>query len=94
MISSCALAAGRRVGHDEIRVRANPVQRRLVDHGGILLAILAPLVWIYRRDAGELPWYLRIGLPLLRTLVLIGLLVVYLNRGGGASERSMSTVAC
>ena len=46
---------------------------------GILLAILAPLVWIYRRDAGELPWYLRIGLPLLRTLVLIGLLVVYLQ---------------
>ena len=48
-------------------------------YAGILLAILAPLVWIYRRDAGELPWYLRIGLPLLRTLVLIGLLVVYLQ---------------
>ena len=36
-------------------------------------------VWIYRRDSEELPWYLRIGLPLLRTLVLIGLLVVYLQ---------------
>ena len=47
--------------------------------GGVLLAILAPLLWIYRRDAGELPWFLRIGLPLLRTLVLIGLLVVYLQ---------------
>ena len=48
-------------------------------YGGILLAILAPLLWIYRRDAGELPWFLRLGLPLLRTLVLIGLLVVYLQ---------------
>ena len=48
-------------------------------YGGILLAILAPLLWIYRRDTGELPWYLRIGLPVLRTLVLIGLLVVYLQ---------------
>ena len=48
-------------------------------YGGVLLAILAPLVWIYRRDTGELPWYLRLGLPLLRTLVLIGLLVVYLQ---------------
>ncbi len=48
-------------------------------YGGILLAILSPLVWMYRRDAGELPWYLRVGLPLLRTLVLIGLLVVYLQ---------------
>ena len=47
--------------------------------GGVLLAILVPLLWIYRRDTGELPWYLRIGLPLLRTLVLIGLLVVYLQ---------------
>ncbi len=47
--------------------------------GGVLLAILVPLVWIYRRDTGELPWYLRLGLPLLRTLVLIGLLVVYLQ---------------
>ena len=48
-------------------------------YGGILLAILAPLVWIYRRDTSELPWYLRMGLPLLRTLVLIGLLIVYLQ---------------
>ncbi|MEI8373227.1 MAG: hypothetical protein WCJ35_10395 [Planctomycetota bacterium] len=48
-------------------------------YGGVLLAILAPLLWIYRRDTGELPWYLRIGLPLLRTLVLIGLLVVFLQ---------------
>jgi hypothetical protein len=48
-------------------------------YGGILLALLAPLFWIYRRDTSELPWYLRIGLPLLRTLVLIGLLVVYLQ---------------
>jgi hypothetical protein len=48
-------------------------------YGGVLLAILAPLVWIYRRDTRELPWYLRLGLPLLRTLVLIGLLVVYLQ---------------
>ena len=48
-------------------------------YGGILLAILAPLVWIYRRDTCELPWYLRMGLPLLRTLVLIGLLIVYLQ---------------
>ncbi len=47
--------------------------------GGALLAILVPLVWIYLRDTGELPWYLRIGLPLLRTLVLIGLLIVYLQ---------------
>jgi len=48
-------------------------------YGGVLLAILAPLLWIYRRDTSELPWYLRMGLPLLRTLVLIGLLVVYLQ---------------
>ncbi len=48
-------------------------------YAGILLAILAPLVWLYRRDTSELPWYLRMGLPLLRTLVLIGLLVVYLQ---------------
>src|SRR5271165_7659669 len=48
-------------------------------YGGVLLAILGPLVWIYRRDTGELPWYLRVGLPLLRTLVLIGLLLVYLQ---------------
>src|SRR5271165_5630466 len=48
-------------------------------YGGVLLAILGPLVWIYRRDTSELPWYLRRGLPLLRTLVLIGLLVVYLQ---------------
>ena len=48
-------------------------------YAGILLAILAPLVWIYRRDTSELPWYLRLGLPLLRTLVLIGLLVVFLQ---------------
>ena len=48
-------------------------------YGGILLAILTPLVWIYRRDARELPWYLRVGLPLLRTAVLIGLLFVYLQ---------------
>ena len=48
-------------------------------YAGVLLAILAPLVWIYRRDTAELPWYLRFGLPLLRTLVLVGLLVVYLQ---------------
>ncbi|MGO9109245.1 MAG: hypothetical protein ACLP9L_08435 [Thermoguttaceae bacterium] len=48
-------------------------------YGGVLLAILGPLAWAYRRDTGELPWYLRVGLPLLRTLVLIGLLIVYLQ---------------
>ena len=48
-------------------------------YGGVLLLILVPLLWIYRRDTSELPWYLRLGLPLLRTLVLIGLLVVYLQ---------------
>ncbi|MGA2255004.1 MAG: hypothetical protein ABSG53_10110, partial [Thermoguttaceae bacterium] len=48
-------------------------------YGGFLLAILAPLLWIYRRDTSELPWFLRKGLPLLRTLVLIGLLIVYLQ---------------
>ena len=48
-------------------------------YGGILLVILAPLLWIYRRDTGELSWYLRLGLPLLRTAVLIGLLLVYLQ---------------
>ena len=34
---------------------------------------------IYRRDAAELPWLLRFGLPLLRTAVLVGLLFVYLQ---------------
>ena len=48
-------------------------------YAGILLVILAPLHWIYRRDSAELPWYLRFGLPLLRTAVLLGLLVVYLQ---------------
>jgi hypothetical protein len=48
-------------------------------YGAILLVILAPLLWIYRRDARELPWYLRFGLPLLRTAVLVGLLFAYLQ---------------
>ncbi len=48
-------------------------------YGAVLLLILAPLMWIYRRDAQELPWILRIGLPLLRTAVLVGLLFVYLQ---------------
>jgi hypothetical protein len=48
-------------------------------YAGVLLAILAPLMWIYRRDSRELSWYLRIGLPLLRTLVMIGLLIVFLQ---------------
>jgi hypothetical protein len=48
-------------------------------YGAILLLILAPLLWIYRRDARELHWSLRFGLPLLRTAVLIGLLFVYLQ---------------
>jgi hypothetical protein len=48
-------------------------------YAGILLAILAPLLWIYRRDTRELPWLLRVGLPLLRTLVLVGLLIIYLQ---------------
>jgi hypothetical protein len=48
-------------------------------YAGIFLAILAPLLWMYRRDSRELPWYLRVGLPLLRTLVLVGLLIVYLQ---------------
>ena len=48
-------------------------------YGAVLLLILAPLMWIYRRDAQELPWLLRFGLPLLRTAVLVGLLFVYLQ---------------
>jgi hypothetical protein len=48
-------------------------------YGGILLAILGVVLWTYRRDSAELPWYLRVGLPLLRTLVLVGLLIVYLQ---------------
>ena len=62
-------------------------------YGAVLLLILAPLMWIYRRDAQELPWILRIGLPLLRTAVLVGLLFVYLQPAGGASAKSMSTAA-
>ena len=30
-------------------------------YAGILLAILGPLLWIYRRDTSELPWYLRVS---------------------------------
>jgi len=48
-------------------------------YAAILLLILAPLLWIYRRDAQELPWVLRFGLPVLRTAVLIGLLFVWLQ---------------
>jgi hypothetical protein len=48
-------------------------------YAGVLLVILAPIVWFYSRDTSELPWYLRVGLPLLRTLVLLGLLAVYLQ---------------
>ena len=48
-------------------------------YGAVLLLILAPLMWIYRRDAQELHWSLRFGLPLLRTAVLVGLLFVYLQ---------------
>ncbi len=48
-------------------------------YGGVLLLILAPLLWIYRRDAIELPWILRFGLPLQRTAVLVGLLFVWLQ---------------
>jgi hypothetical protein len=48
-------------------------------YGAVLLLILAPLLWIYRRDAQDLHWSLRFGLPLLRTAVLIGLLFVYLQ---------------
>ena len=48
-------------------------------YAAALVAILTPLMWIYRRDAAELPWILRFGLPLLRTAVLVGLLFVYLQ---------------
>ena len=51
-------------------------------------------MWIYRRDTSELPWFLRFGLPLLRTAVLVGFLFVYLQPRWRASAKYISTAAC
>ena len=47
--------------------------------GGVLVVLLALTVLLYVFDTHELPWYFRVGLPLLRTLVSIGLLLVWLQ---------------
>jgi hypothetical protein len=47
--------------------------------GGVLLVLLLLSFMIYRRDAGELPIWLRVLLAALRAIVFIGLAVVWLQ---------------
>jgi hypothetical protein len=48
-------------------------------YSSVALPLLALFIWVYPRDTAELHWSLRLGLPLLRIAVLIGLLFVWLE---------------